>query len=170
MDAVVGTFASSLENHDIDLVETTTGAAPETLGALLDPPVVGAPLDEVGVSLQDLPVTVTTDPSFEDLFEARTGLTPAVSAIAEYGSVVLQGTENGEEPLSLYPETHVAVVAESDIHEDMAAAIGDVAEHIRAGEKSHIVATGPSATADMGELVKGAHGPKDVEIVVVTDR
>lgn len=170
MDAVVSTFASSLQNHDIDLIETSREEAPEILEDLLDPPVVGAPLGRVGIALDDLAVAVTTDPTFEELFEARTGITHAVSAIAEYGSVVLQGTKNGEEPLSLYPETHVAVVAESDIHEDMSAAIGDVADHIRSGETSHIVATGPSATADMGELVKGAHGPKSVEIVVVSDQ
>jgi L-lactate dehydrogenase complex protein LldG len=170
MDAVVSTFASSLQTYDIDLIETSTEEAPDLLEGLLDPPVVGAPLGRVGIALDDLAVDVTTDPTFEELFEAQTGLTHAVSAIADYGSVVLQGTKNGEEPLSLYPEMHVAVVAESDIYEDMAAAIGDVAEQIRAGENSHIVATGPSATADMGKLVKGAHGPKDVEIVVVTDQ
>jgi L-lactate dehydrogenase complex protein LldG len=169
MDAVLSSFASSLADHDVDLVETTVDEAPAAIEDRLEPPVVGAPLDAVGLSLSDLSVDVNTDPSFEDLFDANTGLTPAVSAIADYGSVVLQGTEDGEEPLSLYPETHVAVVAQSTIHEDMAAAIDAVADEIRAGNHSHILATGPSATADMGELVKGAHGPKAVEVVVVTD-
>lgn len=170
MDAVVSHFASSLSDHDIDLLEAPAADAPAVLESVLEPPVVGAPLDVVGLSLADLSVDVTTDPTLEELFDANTAITPAVSAIADYGSIVLQGTEDGEEPLSLYPETHVAVVAESTIHEDMASAIGGIAEQIRAGNHSHIVATGPSATADMGELVKGAHGPKAVEVLVVTDR
>ena len=38
------------------------------------------------------------------------------------------------------------------------------------GNKSVVLATGPSATADMGTLVHGVHGPKDVHVVLVTDR
>jgi len=170
MDTVVSTFASSLRDHDVELVRTTAADAPAVLDERLDPPVVGAPLDVVGLSLDDLETEVTTDPTDEELFSAATGLTPAVSAIAEYGSVVIQGTDAGEEPVSLYPETHVVVVAASEVREDMTTAIDDIAARIRAGNRSHILATGPSATADMGELVKGAHGPKAVEVVVVTDR
>jgi L-lactate dehydrogenase complex protein LldG len=44
-----------------------------------------------------------------------------------------------------------------------------LAEHVTSEGGSAIVATGPSATADMGALVKGAHGPKVVHVVVLDD-
>ncbi|MFB6268738.1 MAG: lactate utilization protein C, partial [Halobacterium sp.] len=33
-----------------------------------------------------------------------------------------------------------------------------------------VLATGASATADMGEIVTGVHGPQSVHAVVITDR
>ncbi|MFW5900663.1 MAG: LUD domain-containing protein, partial [Halodesulfurarchaeum sp.] len=39
-----------------------------------------------------------------------------------------------------------------------------------AGDLSGILATGPSATADMGATVHGVHGPSEVHVIVVTDR
>ncbi|MFB6093812.1 MAG: LUD domain-containing protein [Halanaeroarchaeum sp.] len=170
MDTVVSTFAQSLADHDVDVEAVTAEDAPAAIDDRLAAPVVGAPLDPVGLSLSDLSTPVETDPTTEELLDAATGLTPAVSAVASYGSVVLQGTRDGEEPLSLYPETHLAVVAQSAIREDMSDAVADVASEIRSGNRSHVLATGPSATADMGALVQGAHGPKSVDVVVVTDR
>jgi L-lactate dehydrogenase complex protein LldG len=32
-----------------------------------------------------------------------------------------------------------------------------------------VLATGPSATADMGELVLGAHGPESVHVVILDE-
>jgi len=32
------------------------------------------------------------------------------------------------------------------------------------------LATGPSATADMGALVRGAHGPERVHVLLIDDR
>lgn len=170
MDAVVSTFASSLDDLDVELLESTAAEAPGVLDSVLEPPVVGSSLEGIGLALSEVSVDVNTDPTVEELHAANTGITPAVSGIADYGSVVLEGTEDGEEPISLYPDTHIAVVAASTLYEDMASAFGDIADRVRAGETSHVLATGPSATADMGKLVKGAHGPKSVEVVVVTDR
>lgn len=170
MGTVVSSFESSLQDLDVEVVRADVEAAPSVLDGLLQAPVVGTSLSAVGISLNELVTDVVTDPTQEQLFEARYGLTPAVYGIADYGSVVLQGTVDGEEPLSLYPERHVAVLARSDIHEGMAGALDSIAGDIRDGNRSHIIATGPSATADMGELVEGAHGPKAVEVVVVTDR
>jgi len=72
--------------------------------------------------------------------------------------------------VSLYVDEHVAVVAASDILPDMDATFDRLAEDIRGGTGQAIIATGPSATADMGGLVKGAHGPIDVTVVLLEDR
>lgn len=136
----------------------------ETITSLSEAPVVGAPLPWDDVSL---PADVPTDPTPADLDAATTGVTAAALAIADYGSVVLRSTAAGSEPVSLFPDRHVAVVREDTIVPDMPAAFAWFGERFREERESAIIATGPSATADMGELVLGAHGPKDVEVVVV---
>jgi L-lactate dehydrogenase complex protein LldG len=49
----------------------------------------------------------------------------------------------------------------------MAAAFEWLGEVLRETRGSAVLATGPSATADMGALVQGAHGPKEVHVVVI---
>jgi len=160
------TFESSLDDIGVDLVRTTAGGFEAALAPLLDAPAVGAPLPFEDVSLPD---AVETEPTVADLEAAETGVTAAGYGIADYGSVVIQGGADGEEPVSLYADEHVAVVAASDVLPDMDAAFDRLAEDIRGGTGQAIIATGPSATADMGALVKGAHGPMDVTVVLLED-
>ncbi|KPN28924.1 hypothetical protein SY89_03158 [Halolamina pelagica] len=160
----IATFESSLDDLGVDLVRTTAGEFASTLEPLLDAPAVGAPLPFDGVSL---PEPVETDPTIEQLDAAATGVTAAGYGIADYGSVVVQGGAEGAEPVSLYADEHVAVVAESDVLPDMDAAFDRLAADVRSGTRQSIVATGPSATADMGALVQGAHGPMAVTVVLL---
>jgi len=161
------TFESSLDEVGVGLVHTTVDEFESTLTPLLDAPAVGTPLPFEGVSL---PETVAVEPTMTELERASTGVTAAGYGIADYGSVVIQGGPDGEEPVSLYAEEHVAVVAASDILPDMDAAFDRLAADIRGGRGQAIIATGPSATADMGALVKGAHGPMAVTVVLLEDR
>ena len=137
-----------------------------TLADLLDPPAVGAPLPFAGVSL---PESVDVDPTASTLESAGTGVIPARFGIADYGSVAVASTPAGDEHASLWPGHHVAVLAASDVVDDMAAGVERAGEIARAGGDV-VFATGPSATADMGELVVGAHGPRRASVVVVEDR
>ena len=143
-------------------------ALERTLDDLITTPAVGVSLPFEGISLRDLPVT--TNPSSSELQAASTGITPAAFAIAEYGSVAISGGQGGCEAVSLYPDTHIAVVRESDVLPDMGTAIERLGGLIADGSTSVILTTGPSATADMGSLVHGAHGPRTVNVVVVEDR
>jgi L-lactate dehydrogenase complex protein LldG len=165
---VIDDFESSLARVDVALTRTTTGALADQVTDLVESPAVGVDLPFEGASL---PADVVTDPTTAELEAATTGVTGAEFAVAEYGSVVVRPTASGEEPVSLFVDRHVAVVAESDVIPDMAAGIERLAE-VAAGDGpgDAIVATGPSATADMGELVKGAHGPKAVDVVLLEDR
>ncbi|MFC4552918.1 MULTISPECIES: LUD domain-containing protein [Halorussus] len=133
---------------------------------LLEPPAVGAPLPFDGVSL---PESVETNPTAADLEAAATGVTPVRFAVADYGSVAVESTAAGEEAASLFPARHVAVLAAGDVVADMPAGIERLGDVVRAGGDA-VLATGPSATADMGELVLGAHGPREVCVVVLEDR
>ena len=97
-------------------------------------------------------------------------MTAAGLGIADYGSVVLPSTPAGTEPVSLSPDRHVAVLRTDDVVPGMPEAFDSLAAEFRNGDHgSAILATGPSATADMGELVKGAHGPKDVHVVMLDE-
>lgn len=157
-------FATEASEYGIELTRSAASAVPETLDSLVEEPAVGAELPWDGVALPD---RVTTDPTPGQLDEATTGVTAASLAIADYGSVVLEATPGGAEPASLFADLHVVVIREEDIVPDMATAFEWFGERFRETRGSAIVATGPSATADMGSLVKGAHGPKDVHAVVI---
>jgi len=75
----------------------------------------------------------------------------------------------GTEPVSLYCPTHVAVVRESDVVPDVESVTDYLGDRFAAGGSS-VFATGVSSTGDMGALVEGVHGPKRVEVVLLTDR
>lgn len=158
-------FASRAADFGVELTRTTADEAAASIDAVVEDPAVGVPLPWEDVSL---PAGIATDPTPTDLDAAATGVTAAALAIADYGSVVLQATPGGVEPVSLFPDRHVAVLRERDIVPDMEAAFAWLGGELRATRGSAIIATGPSATADMGELVKGAHGPKEVHVIVVT--
>lgn len=164
-------LASSLEQSLNDVSATCERVAPgntaDVIADAVETPAVGVSLADFDVSMVDAPVTV--DPTPREVREATTGVTAASLGIVEYGTVVLPQTSNGSELMSLFVGRHVAVLPERNIVPDMDAAFerldGDIPDAIG----SAILATGPSATADMGALVKGAHGPSEVHVIVVAE-
>jgi L-lactate dehydrogenase complex protein LldG len=165
----VRTFTRSLSGLDVPWTRTTVEGFDDALDDALDPPAMGAPLGIDGVSLADRE-DVTLDPTPSELEAAATGVTAAGPAVADYGSVVVPTDAAGSDPVSLYADRHVAVVPESAVLPSMEAALGELATATREGQSGAILATGPSATADMGELVYGAHGPRSVHVVLVEGR
>ncbi len=159
-DTVV-TFREGLERHDATLHRATPDTAGRLIGDLLDPPAVGVPLTGV-----ELPDSVKVGPTPAELEAARTGITSAELGIAEYGSVMLEADPVGTEEVSLFVDRHIAVLRRRDLHPGLAEALETLAPRLRQG-RSAVIATGPSATADMGELVLGAHGPRDVDVVLL---
>ena len=113
---------------------------------------------------------VETDPSPSAVTAAETAVTPGRFAIADTGSVAVPSTPDAVEPISLYADRHLLVVPEGEIYPDFDAGFDRLVEELAAGTDSVVLATGPSATADMGALVHGAHGPKAVHVLTVTDR
>jgi len=163
----VDSLVSAVTALDVPCDRTTPDGFAETLATHVEQPAVGVELRDQSVSLAGTGVTV--DPTPAALKAARTGVTPAAFAIADYGSVVLPSTDDGAELVSLFVDRHVAVVDARDVVPGMEAAFERFQAHVAdgAGAASNIIATGPSATADMGALVLGAHGPSEVHVVVV---
>lgn len=160
----VSTFEESLQGVADSCRRVAPGEAGDALAALVEEPAVGVGLPFEGV---DLPDTVVTDFTAADLREARTGMTPAGLGVATYGTVTVRSTAAGDELAGLYPPRHVVVLHAEDVVPDMVAAFERLGEEFAAGTDTQVLATGPSATADMGTLVQGVHGPEAVHVVVI---
>jgi L-lactate dehydrogenase complex protein LldG len=92
------------------------------------------------------------------------GITAAVGAIAETGTVILNDAATSRRLAALAPWVHVAVVPRSRIHIDLPEAVAAL------GSDPNIIwCTGPSKTADVeGILIEGVHGP-GVQIALLVD-
>lgn len=158
------TFRQTLSERGVE----TVVVPPEEVGTAIGEFVVG---DAVGIAADGwpdpLPASVDWNPTPAALRSATTGVTPAEFAIADYGSVVLPTAPPACELVSLYVDRHVAVLDRSDVEADMEAAFDRLGGAIPEAYRDAIIATGPSATADMGALVEGAHGPSEVRLVQV---
>lgn len=161
-------FLSSLDRLGVGWTCTDRSGFSAALSGVIEPPAVGVPLPFEGLALEAVDVALSPTPA--ELLEARTGVTAASMAIAPYGSILIQSGPDATEMASLFSDRHVAVLRTSDIVPDMSTAFARLGPVFREDSASAILATGPSATADMGDLVKGAHGPRSVEIVLVEDR
>ena len=168
MASALATFEASLASLSVARTRTTAAAFSDALPAVVDPPAVGTKLPFDGVSLEE--TEVVTDPTPAQLETATTGVTPVAGAIAEHGTVLVESRAEGDELVGLYPERHVAVLRESDLVPDTRAAMRELGDAFASDPGSTVLATGVSATADMGETVEGVHGPKEVHVVVLTDR
>lgn len=160
-------FAAGLEAHEATATRTTAAAFEDDLADAIEPPAVGVPLAPLDLGYG--PVEVTTDPTPRQLDRAGTGVTPAELGIADSGSILVTSGAEAAEAVSLYPPRHVAVLPASGIVPDVTAAFVEIEASLETAT-SAVLATGPSATADLGGLVYGAHGPRSVHVLVVTDR
>lgn len=163
----VATFEASLAGTG-EVHRTTVEGFEAVLSDIVEAPAVGAALPHEGVSLAG--TSVTLDPSATAIRDAVTGVTPAGLGVADYGTVTLRSTAGPDELVSLYPPRHVAVLAASDVVPDMPSAFDRLEAEFDAGHTTQVLATGPSATADMGTLVEGVHGPTETHVVVLEDR
>ena len=163
---IINRFVASLDRLEVGWSRVSESDGAAALEEIVEGPAVGAPLPvfETG-TLTALGVRV--DPTPRQVAAARTGVTAARLGIADYGSVVIEGGPDATEAASLFAERHVAVLRTADVVPDMTAALGRLGPLLREEATTAILATGPSATADMGALVKGAHGPKAVHVLLV---
>lgn len=87
--------------------------------------------------------------------EYQFGITRAVGAIAETGSIVLNDKVSSSRLGALAPWIHIAVVSKKQILPDVVSAVSALGD-----DPNVIWCTGPSKTADVeGILIQGVHGP-----------
>jgi L-lactate dehydrogenase complex protein LldG len=163
---ILDRFVASLDRLEVGWSRVSETGVAAALEDLVEGPAVGTPLSVLDEgALEALGVEVA--PTLRQIAAARTGVTAARLGIADYGSVVIEGGPDATEAASLFPERHIAVLRTADVVPDMPAAFERLGPLLREEATTAILATGPSATADMGALVKGAHGPKAVHVVLV---
>lgn len=97
------------------------------------------------------------------------GFTVARSGIASTGTLIVAPDAGTPRTVSLAPPLHVALVHAHTLHADLHAAAR--AERWRDGMPTNLVLiSGPSKTSDIQQtLAYGAHGPRKVWVVIVTD-
>jgi L-lactate dehydrogenase complex protein LldG len=157
-------FVDRLEDFGVSWTITRPDEVEEAIETVATTPAVGVDPSFDGVSL---PPDIEQELSPATLDAAATGITEAVLGVADYGSIVIPTTRSGIEPVSLFADQHIAVLRETDIVSGMDDALAEHGDAFRTDDWSGIIATGPSATADMGALVTGAHGPKTVHTIII---
>lgn len=103
--------------------------------------------------------------------EARVGITGVSAALAGTGSLVMESGAGRYRATSLLPDVHIALLSPGQILPDLeswAAAQRAVGYRAFRDASNTIIISGPSKTADIGhELVKGAHGPRELHIMLL---
>ncbi len=98
------------------------------------------------------------------------GLTHAVAAVAETGTLVLASGPENPVTVTFLPETSIIVVRAADLVGPYEAAFDLIRERYGHGTMPRTLnlVSGPSRTADVGgRLVTGAHGPRRLCVVIV---
>ena len=118
-------------------------------------PVCPAPLEDLALS-------------YHDLDRVQGAMTGSLLAVAETGTVVLDGGPGqGRRALSLLPDYHLCVVREGSVVGILPEAIAALAQRALHGAAITFF-SGPSATADIElERVEGVHGPRTLDVILV---
>jgi len=112
---------------------------------------------------------VKFNPSDKELANAKYGITDSFAGIAETGSICILNDETMSGSFSLFVNTHIALVNSKDI----VARPRDIFQNepykkITMNE-DFIFVSGSSATADMGPLVRGVHGPAKLYVIILEE-
>ena len=110
---------------------------------------------------------VLSNPRAEDYRSAPVGVTEAFAAVARTGSVCVDIGAGITGYVSLLPRLHMVVV-------DVDRLVFRPSDLFRLEQfarptfqRNFVFISGPSATADMGPLVHGVHGPHELHIMVL---
>ena len=125
----------------------------------------------------DSAAAVTADPATDsslrkDALEAcDAGITGCDALIAQTGSILVSSATCGGRSLSVLPPVHVVVAAPEQIVATLANAFDALRERHGSSFPSILsFITGPSRTGDIERiLVLGAHGPKELFVILVED-
>lgn len=151
-------------------------AALESLGgATTVAPSRAAAIIEVGRIVGERSVVIDRDPDLDgvadgldvvdDLWSAEVGITGAVAAVAETGTLALVFDADRPRSTSLVPPAHVALVPLGRLVETYAEAVELLARQRPIPSGMQFV-TGPSSSGDIElTIVRGVHGPGELHVL-----
>jgi len=107
------------------------------------------------------------------IFDAYVGVTSADFCVADSATLVLKTRAGQDRSVSLVPSIHIAVIRLEQILgslKELYYILDNDSEHLEEGLTPCLTfITGPSKTADIeATMVHGAHGPREVQLFVVT--
>ena len=112
---------------------------------------------------------VITEPTKEQLSTVRCGVTDAFGAVASTGSVCVPVSNGLTSPASMLTRKHIVVLDAKTIVSRPRDVLSDKYLDGKGLTRSFSFITGTSATADMGPLVRGVHGPGELHIIILSD-
>lgn len=178
-ESVLERFIANARGWQAQVLETTPSRWPQDLLSLIEDKKLKRPMAGRGTELSaalaaavpqlawyDAPLASFKSELFE---QVDAGITGALGGIAETGTLMLWPGVNEPRTLSLVPPIHIAVLRASRVyatwHEVVQAQAW--AEHM---PTNAVLVTGPSKTADIQRmLVYGAHGPRELHILLIRD-
>jgi L-lactate dehydrogenase complex protein LldG len=105
--------------------------------------------------------------SKSELAAADVGITEAFAGVARTGSICITADYGDLGYVSLLSKTHIAILAAENIMERPADLFRSDCLGGKGLQRDFVFVTGPSATADMGPLVRGVHGPHHLHVIVL---
>ncbi len=102
--------------------------------------------------------------------EVDAGITTTIGGIAETGSLILFPDTVEPRLMSLVPPIHIAIINQQDIYTTFNQAI-EKQNWTQQMPTNALLVSGPSKTADIEQiLVYGAHGPKQLIVLIVENQ
>lgn len=110
---------------------------------------------------------VITNPAKTLISQIKIGITDAFCGVATTGSVCVSTTNSLSSIISMLVSKHIVVVDSKTIVPRPRDIFSN--EYLNSERLKHnfSIITGPSATADMGPLVRGVHGPGKLHIIIL---
>jgi len=110
---------------------------------------------------------VIVNPTDEQLKTIKTGVTEAFAGVARTGSICVPVNRNLSGSISLFTRKHIAVLRADTIIPQPRDVFSIKDPIVKGWLHNFVFITGSSATADMGPLVRGVHGPGALHIIVI---
>lgn len=106
------------------------------------------------------------EPNNNEISSIPICITDSVCGIAETGSVIVSAETGYAAYFTMLTQVQIVLLNSSDIYERPRDIFDGNHRKNGIGENFSII-TGPSATADMGSLVRGVHGPEKLHIIIL---
>jgi L-lactate dehydrogenase complex protein LldG len=110
---------------------------------------------------------VVSQPDSEQMVHSAVGVTEAFAGVARTGSICVDVNYGRTGVVSLLAPLHIAVLAAETIVPQLRDLFRRDVLNGEGLTRDFVFITGPSATADMGPLVRGVHGPHHLHVIVV---